>query len=317
MASPYGSAQESEAEPQVQLPSTSAAATGSPVVSATPSTSVETSGDTSAASAPEVKTAQLETAVTATAAAEVTQNKASSFEEAFKQGVEFYQKNDYSAAQAAFEKALVFRPADVSTLTNLALTHQRLGHKGWALGYLRKSLVLDSGHEQAREALEFILKENPPLDIPHQIETWESFRTLLLTRAGLMAWAWLSLLLLFSTGWSWLTYMGARRRALESESVSPAMPILPLLFSTCLFLSLFVTGAKWQDSLQERATIVVEKVSALTSPNSNSPSLFDLFEGLEVRINSRQGEWAQVTYPGSLTGWVLSKNLLVTQDGGL
>src|SRR4051812_19021623 len=57
----------------------------------------------------------------------------SSFESAFQAGLNAYQKQDYAAAQTAFQQALGFRPDENSTLFNLALTSSRLGQKGWAL----------------------------------------------------------------------------------------------------------------------------------------------------------------------------------------
>jgi hypothetical protein len=127
----------------------------------------------------------------------------------------------------------------------------------------------------------------------------------------------LALILFLSTGWSWLTHLGARRRALQNETVMPAPPILPVIFSVLLVGGFFLWAAKTWDMSETRATIVVEKVSVLTAPTDQSASLFDLFEGLEVVVRQTHDNWMQVTYPGGMTGWIPKTSLFITQYGDL
>jgi tetratricopeptide (TPR) repeat protein len=240
---------------------------------------------------------------------------APTFEEAFQKGIDAYQKKDYSAAQTAFLQALLIRPEETSTLTNLALTHYRLGQKGWALGYLREALAIDPGHREARQSYEFILEDSPPRDIPHQIEFWESLRSGFLNHFSLLTFALLSLALFLICGWVWLTYLGARKRAVRTESAPPGFPVVPSILLVFFCLALSLAAAKWKDTLDPRATVVVEKVAALTAPSEQSPSLFELFEGLEVLVRQVKGDWIQVTYPGALTGWIPKSSLLIIQRG--
>ena len=238
-----------------------------------------------------------------------------SFEAAFQAGVTAYQKQDYAAAETAFSQALLKRPDEPSTLTNLGLTQSKLGHKGWALGYFRRALALSPGFHEAKSAMDFLQKEGALREIPHQLETWESLRSSVLVGVSLAALLLLTLLLFIAMGWVWLKFWGDRKRALRSESALPGFPGLAIAFSTLFVLTFALTLAKCKDSLDSRGTVVVENVQALSSPNEKSPSLFELFEGLEVLVHKVEGNWMQVTYPGAMTGWIPKTSLMLTQPG--
>jgi tetratricopeptide (TPR) repeat protein len=230
----------------------------------------------------------------------------------FQAGIESYQKQDYSAAQTQFEAALQEHPTDASILTNLALTHYRLGHRGWALGYARKALHLEPGFSDAEQLIEAIAKEGKVRDLPHRIELWELLHQHVLSAATVPLFATLLLLLFVATAWAWLSFLGVRRRALASETALPGFPFLPALFTVLLIVSLLLMLAKIKDAADARGTIVVEKVSALTAPSDQSPSLFELLEGLEVVIRKSEGDWLQVTFPGAMTGWIPKNSLFQT-----
>ena len=242
-------------------------------------------------------------------------SSAPSFESAFQEGITAYQKKDYTAAQAAFSHALEARKDEPATLTNLGFTYDRLGKKGFALAHLRKALWLRPGSAEAQKAYEFILKQESVREIPHQIELFESLHHWLLPYS-LLTLAFLTLLIFFVAAWSWLSFIGTRKRALQNESAPPGLPLLPLLFSILLVSIWFLALTKWKDSLDSRATIIVPTVAALTAPTEKAPSLFELSEGMEVLLREINGEWAQVTYPGGLSGWVPKTSLFVTQPGG-
>lgn len=231
----------------------------------------------------------------------------------FQAGIESYQKQDYSAAQTQFEAALKDRPWDASILTNLALTHYRLGQRGWALGYARRALHLEPGHTEASQLIAAIAQEGKLRDLPHRIEVWELLHHNVLTAASTPAFVAILVLVTLACLWSWLSFLGARRRALASENALPGFPFLPVLFLILFAASAFLTLAKWKDASDLRGTIVVERVPALTAPSEQSPSLFELIEGLEVIVRKSEGDWLQVTFPGAMTGWIPKSSLLVTQ----
>ncbi|MBX2996247.1 MAG: hypothetical protein KF681_15585 [Bdellovibrionaceae bacterium] len=231
----------------------------------------------------------------------------------FQAGIESYQKQDYSAAQTAFEAALKDRPWEASVLTNLALTHYRLGQRGWALGYARRALHFEPGHTEASQLIAAIAQEGKLRDLPHRIEVWELLHHNVLTAASAPAFVALLLLMTVAALWAWLSFFGARRRALASENALPGFPFLPVLFSILFVTSALLALAKWKDASDLRGTVVVERVQALTAPSDQSPSLFELIEGLEVVVRKTEGDWLQVTFPGAMTGWVPKSALLLTQ----
>lgn len=239
------------------------------------------------------------------------------FPTAFQSGITAYQKQDYAAAQSAFRQALEARPEDPSTLVNLALTLYRDGKKGEALGYLRKTLNVSPGHAEAREAITFILREGQLRGIPHEIRFWETFRSRVLQEVSLPLLVFLTLFFGFWTAWSALSFAGARRRAILAETAAPSFP-LAAVFSGLLFLTgLGIAMSKRIDLSQARGTVIRETVPALTAPTPESPSLFDLHEGLEVVVRQSREGWLQVTYPGGMTGWIPRDSLFITNPGDL
>ncbi|PIS12002.1 MAG: hypothetical protein COT73_00915, partial [Bdellovibrio sp. CG10_big_fil_rev_8_21_14_0_10_47_8] len=101
----------------------------------------------------------------------------SSFDQAFHDGIESYREKKYDPALLAFTAAIEKEPENISALTNLALVQFQLGHKGFALAYLRKALTLDPHFPSAKAAFEFILPQLDVREIPHEIELWEILRS--------------------------------------------------------------------------------------------------------------------------------------------
>lgn len=62
-------------------------------------------------------------------------------------------------------------------------------------------------------------------------------------------------------------------------------------------------------ALQNFATIVGEKVSAVTSPTPDAESVIDLPPGSEVRILQVAGQWIYAAIPGDLRGWIRRDDL--------
>ncbi len=231
----------------------------------------------------------------------------------FQTGIESYQKKDYAAAKTSFEAAVQERPQEVSALTNLALTHYRLGQRGWALGYARQVLLLEPGHDEAAQLKNAILEEGQIRDIPHRIEMWEIFHRDVFSVAPGFVFVGLALMIFLSGMWSWLSFLGARKRALQNETAAPGFPFLPMIFSLLFLTALALAISKKKDERELRGTIVIERVSALTAPSEQSPSLFELNEGLEVVIRKVEGSWLQVTYPGASTGWIPAASVMIAK----
>ncbi|MDG0814817.1 tetratricopeptide repeat protein [Bdellovibrio svalbardensis] len=234
------------------------------------------------------------------------------FAEYFKQGTQFYSAKEYEKARDAFAKAVETDPHNATALTNLALAQFQLGKKPLAIGLLRKALASDPELTTARAGLKYAQSQMEIKDVPHQIETYESVRSKLLAPVPLLAYLILTALLLFAAGWVLLSYLGRRRTALHEEKSPPPTPVIGLLFSLGFIVSLTLLCLKIYDSSILRATVIEEKVSLQTAPGENQAAILDLYGGMEVVVKTLDKDWAQVTYPGSLTGWIKSSSVIIT-----
>ncbi len=233
--------------------------------------------------------------------------------ELFQQGTQSYVKKEYAKAVGLFEQALAQDKHNATIITNLALAQYNLGKTSVAIGLLRKAIHLDPSLSTAKEGLEFVLSQTPRIEVPHQIQTYESLRVKLLQPVPLYAYLAISLLCLLTAGWTLLNYFGSRKKALEEQTNSPAFPLVGTLLGVAFLLFSGLLVLKLYDTRILRGTIIEEKVSLQTAPGENQLAILDLHGGMEVIIRSTQGEWSQVTYPGSLTGWVKNSSLLMTR----
>ncbi|MBO9668199.1 MAG: tetratricopeptide repeat protein [Bdellovibrio sp.] len=239
-----------------------------------------------------------------------TQNN--SFPELFKQGTQHYVAKEYDKARDAFAKALESDPHNATTLTNLALAQYQLGKKPLAVGLLRKALSSDPELPAAKAGLKFALSQMEIKEIPHQIETYESIRANLLSPVPLFAFLVLTALLLFAGGWILISYFGKRRRAFAEEKAFPGFPVIGALLSLGFLVSLTLLVLKIYDQSIVRATIIDDKVSMQAAAGDNQAALLDLYGGMEVIVQNESKDWVQVTYPGSITGWIKATSILKT-----
>lgn len=235
-----------------------------------------------------------------------------SFADLFKQGTQHYLAKDYAKARDAFAKSVEKDPHNATAVTNLALAQFQLGNKPLAIGLLRKALDLDPELSAARSGLKYVQSQMDIRDIPHQLEYYESIRTKLIAPVPRGAYLILTALLLFASGWTLLSYLGRRRRALQEEKTLPSIPILGIFFSLSFMLFATLLGLKCYDSSILRATVIDEKISLQTAPGDNQVAILDLYGGMEVIVKSIDKDWSQITYPGSVTGWVKSSSLITT-----
>lgn len=237
-----------------------------------------------------------------------------SFAEFFKQGTQLYSAKEYDKARDAFAKALEKDPHNSMALTNLALAQFQLGKKPLAIGLLRKALAFDPDLSTARAGLKFALTQMDIKEIPHQLEAYESLRAKLLAPVPSLAYLLLTALLFFTAGWTLLNYFGRRRLAQQEEKSSPSVPMIGLIFSLGFLISLSLLSLKIYDDSISRATVIEDKVSLQTAPGENQATILDLYGGMEIIVKTVDKDWVQVTYPGSVTGWIKSSSVLITSE---
>jgi len=231
----------------------------------------------------------------------------------YKEGLNNYQQSDYSSALEAFKNTLRDEPHNPYLHYNLALTEMKLGHIGYALGYTRSALLEDPSLDAARKLERHLSSQLKVKALPRQLSLYENLRESWLQPLSLKVGLIISAILLLVFGWVLISHI-KKKKTHENNSPFPT-----LFLGLALLLALVMSALKLYDANIPRATVVSEKVSALSSPETESSSLFDLFEGLEVivrqsHIGTNDKVWYQVTYPGGMTGWVPSEELLLHSE---
>lgn len=235
--------------------------------------------------------------------------------DAFQEGLNALQTKNYQQAQTKFSEFLKTQPDNAAALTNLGISVFHLGQKPWAIAYFRKALAVSPGFPEAQRGLDFVWSQLEVKEIPHQIQNYEIIRELLLVPASEFAFLWLSSVIFFLFGWSLLSYLGQRKKALEEDLPFPGPPWMSVVAAVLFIITTTLAGLKIYDVQIPRATIVESKVAAQSAPGENQLNLFDLYGGFEVIIRNHSGDWAQVTYPGAMTGWIKKDSLYLTSGG--
>ncbi len=211
------------------------------------------------------------------------------------------------ANQKALDELLVLlseTPHDPALLTNAGIAAARLEQWGLAAGLLRDAVEVAPTENAPRQALDFVLAKLPVKEISHSAEFWETYRENVLSGVSLY---WLALIgapLVLLVGLLVLRFIADRRRALVDEEPMPRVGPAHVAAILLLVLHLGLLMTKVMDRGQPRGTIIETKIAAHSAPDSQSPSLFELFAGLEVLILRENEAWAQVRYPGGPTGWI-------------
>lgn len=231
----------------------------------------------------------------------------------FQEGTRNYLAKDYKKARELFLQSLDKDPNNATTLTNLALSEYQLGNKPLSVGLLRKALAQDPELFAAQSGLRFTLSQIQTKEVPRQIEFYETLRTRLLQPVPLSAYLVLSAVSFFATGWILVSYGGRRKKALSEERALPVFPWVGGFLSLLFVIFTGLLALKVYDGNIVRGTIIDERVSLQTAPGDNQVAILDLYGGMEVIARKTQGEWVQVTYPGSLTGWIKKSSLLMTR----
>lgn len=231
----------------------------------------------------------------------------------FLKGTQFYIAKDFAKAQESFQKSLEKDPRNSTTMTNLAMAQFQQGQKFAAVGLLRKALASEPDLLTAQQAYKFILSQMEIKEVPHQLESYETLRRYFLQPIPLTAYLAITALLFFAAGWALLAFVDRRKKALAAESALPSFPVLATMYAVIFLVFAGLLALKIHDSRQIRGTVIEERIALQTAPGENQASVLDLYGGMEVLLLSEDGDWAQVSYPGSLSGWIKKTSLIMTR----
>ena len=234
-----------------------------------------------------------------------------SAQQVYQQGIRAFQENQFDKARDLFWQAYESSPDNVEVLYNLGLSELKLEHIGRTLAAWRKAVHIDPYHSATVSGLQF-LREQGKTGSFDAGGPLSRFRSEILSRLSFDVLFALTAIFLGLTGFLLIKYWGRRRTAVLAEAPSPPFPTLGFLLAIFFVLFVGLIGLKTYDFYVTRATVVADSVALRTYPSADSNALFDLSSGYEVIVRHAQGDWAQVTYPGGMTGWVPRDTLFLT-----
>ncbi len=231
----------------------------------------------------------------------------------FQNALTAYKKKNLEEAKQLFSQILKTTPSS-EVYYDLGLVEYESKNLGPAVANWRKALALDPNNQLADQSLLFIKKRIEHPELNRHTDNFEVLRERLLNHSQLEYLVLFSCFIFLGSSWLLLSYIGERRRSREQELTVPTLPWTMPIMALLLVISIGMSGAKIYDSSLVRATVLPSKIQVLSAPDAESTQLFELFEGLEVIVESSQGEYVQVSFPGGMTGWTLRKNLMLN-DG--
>ena len=218
------------------------------------------------------------------------------------QAIQSYQKGQYQEAADSFKKAVESDPNNPALLYNWGLSSYKLNQKGLALGAWRKALAVQPSFSRAERAIRFAEKDIPRAAFAED-SFWESYR-LFFKNTSSQKLLFVTAILIALTGFLAIRYLSRRKAAISDETPMPPFPIVLTVFGFLLLITLTLTISKLIDSSDIRATVVATPATVRTSPEAQATSIAELPEGGEVVIRRHEAGWAQVSYPGGITGWI-------------
>lgn len=222
----------------------------------------------------------------------------------FREAGEAYDRGDFAAAAAGYEKISGSGWKSAALFYNLGNAWFKQGNLGRAVLNYRRAEILEpldpeigKNLEYAREALEDDAASFAP-------GTWTRIKTGPGRMLPLNDWALLTLVFYWVTV---VVALGALLSASLRRFRGPALKTLGVL----LVLAALSTWQARAVSREEPAVILSPRVEVRYSPGLEQTEAFVLHEGTEVRVIRRDegARWLQIALPDGKSGWVPAASL--------
>ncbi len=224
----------------------------------------------------------------------------SSIEKTFQTANEFYKKNEFEKALELYHQLENVGVQSPELIYNLGNVQYKLKNIPYAIVYYERYLKLYGYDED--------VQHNLLLAKTHLIDKTEESSELIPTQwnKGIVQaftekkWAKISILLsiLFSIA---LFLMFRSFTSLAKKRYYR----LSLILFCCLVLSLLFGYQRKKLMLsQDWGVVISPTVSAYSSPTEKGAALFIIHEGLKVKIESTENNWAKIRLPDQKVGWI-------------
>lgn len=225
---------------------------------------------------------------------------ASTADSLFQKGNEYYMQREYSQAEQCYMKIirLGFESADL--YFNLANSLYKQGEIASSILYYEKALLLKPGDPDIKANLALAnTRIIDKIDVipPFFVRRWINWLR------GIFSpdtWAVLSIVLFVLGLIGFFTYQAGRERTVRRVSFYAG--IFFLVFS---FISLALMVARIKGIVDPgHAIIMSPSVTARSSPDEQSTTVFVLHEGTKVTITDSIQNWKEIRIPDGNKGWI-------------
>lgn len=226
-----------------------------------------------------------------------------------------YQSNDFEAAKSTIEEALKTHTHNSYLIYNLGLTEYKLGKTGLAIGLWRKALSVNPQLNDARRAIDYAVGQMQTKPLSKTTDsTWVWIEKLITENLSFnLIWPFF-LISLFLSGFYFIKFLSAKKRAFANDEAPPLLNAKPLVFLALALVLGIVSFVSFTDLASTKATAILKSAEVKTGPSSDYGTLFEIPEGTEVLIRDKEAEWYKIEDPTGRVGWTVGDQLFVTNS---
>lgn len=183
---------------------------------------------------------------------------------------------------------------------NMGNAHFKKGEIGQAILYYNRAIRIKPRDEDIKANLEYARflrmdKIKPPeVSWPLRLIT-TPYRNLSVNEHALLSLALFTVLMLLLS-----VLVGLREGTVRAKLKNAAAVVF-----ICLSIQIFVTGLKtWSENVVARGVVVEKNVSAFSAPSSDSEKIFELHDGVELRLDRMENGFVLAALPSGWNGWI-------------
>jgi tetratricopeptide (TPR) repeat protein len=224
---------------------------------------------------------------------------------AFEQGNQFYQKEQFQEAINSYENVLASGKQSAELYFNLGNSYYKLHKVAPAIYNLEKALQLNPSDADIQTNLEFArkmaiddIKETPKVGFGKLIQDFTS-------NYHFDTWAWITVLFAFLFLGFFAGYYyspTAFKKRLFFTAMCLAFVGIIISFSSGMF-------EKNRIGNEKPAIVFAEKVEVKSEPKTTSQNAFVLHEGTKVYILESVANWKKIQLTDETTGWIESESI--------
>jgi tetratricopeptide (TPR) repeat protein len=224
--------------------------------------------------------------------------------ETFEAGNEAFWSGDFEGAARSYEQLVELGVWDADVFHNLGTAYARQGQLGRAILNLERALLIQPGHEDARENLatvrRVLARQRTAEGQDADIEPPRSFWMNTLQRVTSA-----QVVIPFLICWVGLFVLLGARRLTKSEVARLALLIVALIFGIGAGISgTMVFGkASYDSEVCEAIAITTARATLREGPGERFGRAFDAGTGDRLRVLDREGEWIHLRDREGREGW--------------